>query len=438
MGLVFTYLMTYGGSVVALFNPFIGLLIYICFAIIRPEALWHWSVPPGNYSRVIALSLLVGWALRGFGDWRFGRATPIVLCLVAFLGWACISATRALMPERAWEWIEAIGKIVLPFVVGMTVIDSTLKLKQLAWLILLGHGYVAYELNRAYLNGFNRLQEVGFGGMDNNCLVITFVTCCGLAFFLGLSARALWQKALAFGCLALMTHAILFSFSRGGMLGLIVVGIVAFLITPKRLTNWLVMLAIAAVAIRLAGPEVVGRFFSTFADDQQRDVSAQSRLDMWKICADAIASNPVFGLGPYHFPVHAAHFGLTEGKEAHSLWLQIGAELGLPGLSLLLLFYLVCIVRLWPVSRFGYPVPDPIFHDIARMVIASLAGFMVAAQFVSLPGLESPYYIVLIGAGALKLLSVPQYDHIGLGAAEPSDAATEEFEEARWQVPAAV
>src|SRR5437763_1136445 len=70
MGLVFTYLMTYGGSAAALFNPYVGLLIYICFAIIRPEDLWYWSVPQGNYSRIIAASLLVGWVARGRGAGR--------------------------------------------------------------------------------------------------------------------------------------------------------------------------------------------------------------------------------------------------------------------------------------------------------------------------------------------------------------------------------
>ena len=40
-------------------------------------------------------------------------------------------------------------------------------------------------------------------------------------------------------------------------------------------------------------------------------------------------------------------------------------------------------------------------------MIASIFGFALAAQFVSLPGLETPYYIVLLGAGALKLASLP-------------------------------
>ena len=38
MGLLFTYLLTYGGSALSLVRPFYGLLAYICFAIIRPES----------------------------------------------------------------------------------------------------------------------------------------------------------------------------------------------------------------------------------------------------------------------------------------------------------------------------------------------------------------------------------------------------------------
>ena len=43
------------------------------------------------------------------------------------------------------------------------------------------------------------------------------------------------------------------------------------------------------------------------------------------------------------------------------------------------------------------------------MVIASLVGFMVSAQFVTVYGVELPYYVVLIGAGAIKLADTAQY-----------------------------
>lgn len=95
------------------------------------------------------------------------------------------------------------------------------------------------------------------------------------------------------------------------------------------------------------------------------------------------------------------------GKEAHSLWFQTGAELGFIGVGLLIAFYLICIWNLWPMTRESYPTSEPRIRDLARMVIASLAGFMVSSQFVSLEGLEMPYYVVLVGACTLKV--APQY-----------------------------
>jgi probable O-glycosylation ligase (exosortase A-associated) len=411
-GLVFTYALTYGGALISLFNPFVGLLIYVCFAIVRPESLWHWSVPAGNYSRVVAIGLLIGWAINGFGNWKMGKARPVVLAALAYGFWACLSALSCRDPNWGWTWIEGQAKILLPFFVGVTLITKVTQLKQLAWVIVLSHGYLAYDLNESYYAGFNRIQEVGFSGMDNNTLSIAFCTAAGVAFFLGLNASRWWQKLLAFASAALMVHVVFFAFSRGGMVGLIITALMTFVLIPKRPSYYLIFAAAIVLALRLAGPEVVDRFVTVFVSEKARDESAQSRIELWKICIDQMAAHPLLGLGPDHFPIHAHEFGLDRGKHAHSLWLQIGAELGIPGLIFLALFYFICACRLWPYARGRRPVSDPWFADTARMVIASLTGFVVSAQFVSVPGIESPYYVVLLGAGALKLLSdttaVPQ------------------------------
>ena len=118
-------------------------------------------------------------------------------------------------------------------------------------------------------------------------------------------------------------------------------------------------------------------------------------------------NNPILGLGPDHFPLVAEKYGWPAGKEVHNLWLQTGAELGFPGLVLLLSFYGLCVVRLWSLLSERQPVQDPWFRQAAQMVIVSLVGFSVAATFVSMEGLEVPYYITLIGAGVLKLTSMP-------------------------------
>ncbi|MGL5094240.1 MAG: O-antigen ligase family protein, partial [Planctomycetia bacterium] len=361
-------------------------------------------------SRVVAIGMILGWVGRGLGNWNFRAAGPQVFALVGFLGWAVVSAGFAPDQKLAWQFIESFGKIVLPFVIGLTLINNKRDLTWLAWTIVLSQGYVAYEMNLSYYNGYNRVLMEGFARLDNNSVAISMVTCIGTAFFLALSEKNIAAKIVAAAAAMLMTHVVLFSFSRGGMLALIFTATAAFGIIKKRPQHYLVFLLAVLFAIRLAGPEVRERFMSVFADPQERDVAAQSRLELWTDCIDAMFKSPVVGCGPDHWPKEAMNYGWSEGKEGHSLWLQTGAEMGMPGLLLLFLFYATCVGRLLPLTferthdRDGRPI-DPTLQHFARMVISSLAGFALASQFVSLERLEIPYYVALVGAGALKLAS---------------------------------
>jgi O-antigen ligase len=113
---------------------------------------------------------------------------------------------------------------------------------------------------------------------------------------------------------------------------------------------------------------------------------------------------PIVGVGPDNFPNFAHEYGFRSGKkEAHSLWLQQGAELGIPGFIMFIWFYVITIKLMWRLLTFPDFV-DPWYADIARMVISSLAGFAMAAMFVSVETLEVPYYLVLLGAGALRVV----------------------------------
>lgn len=421
MGLLFTLVATYGGAAVALLRPYYGFLIYVSFSIIRPEALWHWSVGEGNYSRIVAIAFLLGWAISGLGTWQWGAGGTPVLFLLAFLLWAGVSTAFCEFPEFGMGFLINMSKIVLPCLVGMTLINRPRDLYLLAWTIVASLGYVAYDLNRAYFDGFNRLQEAGFGAMDNNSLTIGLVTGIGFAFFLGLSEQRLWRRYLAFAAAALMTHAVFFSFSRGGMLGLCVVGLATALLIPRTSKNLTLLGLGVVVALAMAGPQVWERFFSITenslvgAEAAEVEWSAESRLHLWRICLWMAAENPLLGKGPDHFPLLVDRYpvlsdfkeNFAHGKEAHTLWLQILAELGVPGVSFLALYYLLILWRLFP-ALFRDRADAAGLNEgaSARMVTVALVGFFVSAQFVSLEGLELPYYVALLGAGALKLSSL--------------------------------
>ncbi|MBI3463908.1 MAG: O-antigen ligase family protein [Planctomycetes bacterium] len=406
-GAILSYVLTCVGAVGAFIDPFFGLLVYVAFAVLVPEAMWGYAMGAGNQlSRIVAIALLVSWGMRGFGRWQLGKSGGVVAALVLHFCWSVLSSVNAEDQEQARRFIVSLGKIVLPFVAGITLIDSVRQLKQLAWVIALCQGYVGFQLNEYYYSGINLVTTIGYAGMDNNSVAIAMVSCIGLAFFLGMQARRWWAKAAAFGSAACMGHVVMFGYSRGGMIALILTGFVVFLIMPKRPKHYLAFALAVLLALRLAGPEVRKRLSTVFSDPEQRDASAQSRVNLWSDCWDVMLRYPIVGVGPNHWPLIAPEYGWPLGKEAHSLWLQTGAELGVPGMLFLVTFYGLCIMRLWPIARQRYAASDPWLTDAARMVIASLVGFAVSAQFVSLEGLEVPYYITLLGAGVLKVASV--------------------------------
>ena len=89
MSFYLTLLMTFGGSFAALFNPYYGLLAYVAFAILKPDALWWYNVPQWNYSRVLAICMLIGWVAprAGFMEIRQGKHCHLVLHPACGLGW---------------------------------------------------------------------------------------------------------------------------------------------------------------------------------------------------------------------------------------------------------------------------------------------------------------------------------------------------------------
>ena len=122
--ILFTFGMTYGGGVVALFRPYVGFLIYVCFAIIKPDMLWFWSIPEWNYSRTIALALVVGWTLQAFGKWNLGQSQTMILCLLGY--WAVLvgGAFIASNKQLGWATVEPMSKTFLPIFIGISLIDS--------------------------------------------------------------------------------------------------------------------------------------------------------------------------------------------------------------------------------------------------------------------------------------------------------------------------
>ena len=145
----------------------------------------------------------------------------------------CLSALGASDAALAWFTVEQTLKIVLPVIIALSLVDSMQQLTQIAWVIVLSHGYLALEFNMSYYSGFNRLLQTGFAGMEEKSIALTMVMGAAAAFFLALNAERWWIKARRAGLAVLMMHVPLFTFARSGMLGIPGVGCGGVLAGPK-------------------------------------------------------------------------------------------------------------------------------------------------------------------------------------------------------------
>jgi O-antigen ligase len=391
------------GTVVAPIYPVVGLALYIGLALLRPDYIWSTGYFD-NVSLVVGIAMLIGWALRGFGNWRLGRGWLPVIGILGFWTFLVVSGLFAPHQIIAREFVQLISKIILPVLVGATTVKTTKELKALVWVMVIIEGYVAWEMNLSYFQGYNRAEEDGFGGMGRAVFATSLVAMMWPAIALIIDSKRLWQKAIAGVATLLIFHTILLTFSRGGMLGLIASAAVAFLLLRKRGWHYAGVLVALLVAYRLVGVGVVERFQTTFASQEERDDSAESRLHLWRDCLTLAIEHPLVGVGPDAFGKFAPRFGWPPGKEGHNLWMQTAAELGFPALFFLVFFYVAGMPGLVVLAR-GHPKTDDerFLTMIAWASVSALVGFMASAVFVSVARMEASYYVAMLGAIALNL-----------------------------------
>lgn len=402
-GLILTYLIAYGGAALALFYPVVGVFTYAFLSVARPQLLYGWAGDLSGLSRVVGICLVIGWTVKRFGNWSFGRARLPITMYLCYFAWLCLSAVFADNQDVAWNTVFEQLKIVLAFLAGVTLIRSRNEVKTLAWTIVLAQALVGFEMNLSYVQGYNRAQAEGLLG-DNNTFAVSLVATAGPALFLGLGSVKLWQKGIAFLSAAMILHTTLLTYSRGAVMALIVSAALSFLVMPKKPTYLLAVFLAAAIGIRLTGPQLLKRFETSFASAENRDYSAESRLKLWQDCFTVMSRNPVVGIGPDHWPLVAANFGWPRGKAAHTFWLQMGAELGIPGLFFLASFYLTTLWQGWKLAR---SKEDPWLTNMGCYAFSGLGGFIFAAQFVSAGGIEVPQFLAIVGLTPLLLANQP-------------------------------
>ncbi len=186
--------------------------------------------------------------------------------------------------------------------------------------------------------------------------------------------------------------------------------------TTLRARARLVGLVVVLAVVFATASDQYWTAMQTIVNHQDYNVqSDRGRLKVWERGFGYMADRPVLGVGISNFPVAEGTISLL-AKQAerglavywtapHNIFVQVGAELGIPGLLLFIGLFVTMLVSLRRLARYARSTGPPT-GDLPRLtqtLIASLIGFIVGACFLSLAYSEVLYTLAAFVVGLYKV-----------------------------------
>jgi putative inorganic carbon (hco3(-)) transporter len=320
-------------------------------------------------AKLIGALAMVAWFLA----WSRGREAIVTVELfwpvAGLTGWILLSLAMAYDQATAVVFASRyLMFFVLVFLVVQTVDGQLLRATQLA--------AAAVAAVVGLLNFFFGGAERATGPIqDPNDFGFLLAVTVPLAMHQIQTAHRPGRRIAAVLALVLILAGILATFSRGAIVGLAVAG--AFSLLTRRLRmRWVLLFLGGALLIAGTANLLQPQTVSNALDRKEyiAESNVNTRLVAWRIAFDEFQTSPVLGVGPGNFERRYIEFGLPTARAGaittHNAYLNILAELGLPGLVLFVGYLAVSWETLR--RRIG---DDP----AARAFRSSLAaGFVVA------------------------------------------------------------
>ena len=161
-----------------------------------------------------------------------------------------------------------------------------------------------------------RITYLGFFGDPNDLGMFLVMNIPFVAYFYSEGGKA--NKLLMLTILSALCYGVYMTGSRGTLLGAVGVIAVYYLVNKAGAKLILFSAVMAPIAATM---------LSTFGGLTSDDESAEQRLEAWYQGVLMLLDNPVFGVG-------MGNFMEEHGRVAHNSYIQIAAELGVPGYSL--------------------------------------------------------------------------------------------------------
>jgi len=390
------------------FSPFSGLLAFIWASYFRPHEWAYTQTAP--YSMAIAVATLAGYLIFELPR-RAPRILPNVLILLLWLQLS-LSTVLAQSRDAAMPKYLEFSKVLF---MALLLTVMTLTEKRVRWLMFVTLGSIGLIILRANVSIIiyrGNVKVFGTGGTiaDNNDFALLLSMVFPIIYYFAQTQSRFWLKAGFYTLSGMSVIASLFTFSRGGYLGLAAGMMVVIFKSRHRILGFGAILVIGLVTLALLPPAVINRITSIRAGTEND--TAQQRLRAWSVARQIIRDHPFVGVGTRNILVVYRRYADPGESEfvAHNAYLQMATDAGLPALALFLGLIGISFWRLRKTRMIlRVHAPDSPLIKYAHGIEAGLVAYLVSGMFASRQDLELLYTVIALATSFI--LMAREYEH---------------------------
>ena len=395
-------LVIFGSIPFILMRPYVGLLVWSWLGYMNPYRLAYGFAYSFPCVEIIAIVTLVSLVFS-----KENKKIPvssISILLFLFLLWTGVTSIFAVESASAWLAWQEFAKIQVMVFVTLMLVNTRQRMHWLVWIIVISLGF--YGLKGGVFTLLKGGEYHVYGPpasfiADNNALALALCMTLPLMRYLQLHSS---HKVVRMGMgltMFLTGVTILGTYSRGGLLALVIVGGVLFLKNRRRLGILAAIVIVGLTAYHFMPTQWTERM-DTLHRAEETD-SGQERIQSWEFAVNVAVHRPLVGGGfnAYESESLWKNFGPKGAiqRAVHSIYFRVLGEQGFPGLIL----FMALLVASWRscsrVRKKTRDSPEQKWaYDLASMLQVSLVAFVAAGTFLPMTYFDLTYQLMALCA----------------------------------------
>jgi len=435
------------GTLVGHWNlAFLGIIGYVVVEYTRLPAMYP-VLQVLQLGKVVTIASLVGLLIspqvRAKNPPGVRRIdTVLIIFIVACL----LSFAFAYDVAKAWPQMQAALLFCLIYFLIGRIVNNSWRLKGFLFVWLLCNLKLAQFVIRSYFSyhsmgvsdaALGRGVGAGSTGFfaNSNDFGLAMVIAFPVGAFLLYAQLKRWQRVALLIYSTVCFLSIFFCSSRGAIVGIAMIVLIAFIKRPKKLAPAL-MIVFLAVGVGIIMPQGHKDRLRK-ALDYQTDPDAMSRITFWKAGLRMFSDHPLTGVGVGNFPVayereYAGNDYSLKEWVCHSIYIQSLSELGLSGtvpflILVGLLFYLNSQTRRQLLANSPNALRS-LEYWLATGLDFALVGYLSSGAFLAV--LFYPHLWILLGLSVGLSRACARNAMAGEANNEPSQSRSY-----AWQAP---